>query len=438
MNTTEELLTTQITDDTEFTEEETQPKKGVLVMSTWTYLILINLITFLITLHSMVYFVTPLNTIETQVKNNITSTETFTVQQSNSYRPSNHNWKEVMAMTIIDSVVEQTSQNSEVLNEEAYDRILSALLSKNDTFEDFIESIKTTPFTTQLDDKTELLFYFSNVKQHSFFPNFKKELLNTRVGIMKQGYFLAKRDKLYINQISNDGIFQPGPLRQITPFPDQPNSVYFDPAFYEVVGFDNNFITRLDVSPLVASTSGTEEREEGGEQNFFTKGGFFLRSPWGNETWENLNSLLMKESTPSISKYSMRSWLACKRSNLDKDECTHLRCKSGTNTTLYNELCSQNVMIVGTVNEGYPMIASDKLSWMYYKENDEKQYKMFDVIVDDILEPIEGTVLQHQQSKYGYGAVSYAVLSEMETEVSSLTGAGYATFNVKLELSTTK
>ncbi|EMD44694.1 Hypothetical protein EHI5A_107140 [Entamoeba histolytica KU27] len=401
-------------------------EEGTKTMTIWSILILVNIIVFLLSLHSSVFFETPLKTIAIEVRNNVSKAQTFIMNQPVENEPTLYQWNKVVAATINDYFLTHSQRltDSHTLGK--------TLLDTYKTFDNFIEQVSNGNKTLVVDD---IVISIVNLKKLSTYNKFRDVLLETHVGVIKQGLFTAKRGQEFILQSTNDGLFHPGPFVQIKP-KNTTEVNYYDPVFYEAVGYDNNFITRLDAPSRKASTSGVDESDNSNEFGFFTQGAFYVRSPFGNKTWQSLDSLSMKSIIPAISSKSIRTWIACNDSNLI--QCTNLKCRkdSGLNgQKRHNIPCDKQPFgLVGSKTlGGYPMISLDQLTWYYYVQGDDTPYLVNGSIAEELLEPYENTVINYQNtSSLGYGAISYVVLSEMERIVDVQTGAGYFTFDVEV------
>ena len=444
---TEELmsendLTKQLMETEEDENDKNNPRDGLFTMGMWSILMIINLIVLMSVLHSFVFFDVPLENLEEEVLRNSTRAQVSTiVKDLDPTEVTNFKWESVTSSTIKDYM--HIKHNKTLKLED----IQNVLKNKYRTFDQFVKAVEDGKDNEIVVNNVKL--QMTDLKKDQSYDKFRDGLLENSVGIIKTGYFNSIRysgqpkTQHFTSQNTEDGLFHPGPFKQIKPpYKSEKDEIieYFDPVFYESIGYDNYFITRLDVPALKLSTSGVKEMEQSLSTDCFDVGAIYIRSPYGSSSWQSLNSLTMERPTPSLSPRSVRTWIPCENESLL--ECTLLRCNDKMNSTeilnTYNIDCDKGTFgLLGKRVDDTVMITSDNpLEWgFWYKQENgvvEKRY-ITDIVAEKLFTPIDSTYLRLQSNELlGYGAISYRVIAEMEQEVSFNTHTGYFTFKINI------
>ncbi|KAL7713146.1 Uncharacterized protein QTN25_009212 [Entamoeba marina] len=423
MEVTEELLTTKESNlqRAKRSLEDNMPQRHFIESIVWSVVLIITVVTLFVSMHTLVYFDNPLDSIKTHTENNVSSFITFTLPKPIDCDEIGYNWKKVVIATVNDYIQRQQSN--------IYFSTLLEELDKFDDFESFIESILSTGVTLS---SPEGHVTFNTVYITSTYHNFKTKLLTYAVGVVRHGLFVQCIDNTCLKQVSNDGIFHALNLRQISPLE---NGNIHDPVYYEAVGYDDEFVYTIDSVEEEDEKKNEEDNEEEEEEtDVYSTGAFYIRSPGGNETWQNFESLQMNIPAPLYSKFSERTWIACEDFSLS--ECTNLQCTLEGKRFLsqHGIDCTKNLGLVSSSIEGCPSLSEKLLQWKVWVFGEDEKILLSDVDIERVLEPIPNTLLRYQHDGYyGFGALPYDVLLQMEKDVDIRSKYGYYVFDISYD-----
>ena len=393
-------------------QNEEQPKTEMVRMIIWSFMLIFSIVLLLVSIYIGVFFDQPYQVMYAQVNMNTTRKSELNLFEATKSKPVGGSWQNVIAIGMID-----WASNNNKTNFPSFDHITSYLKGNVSSFDHFIEMASTNKSITI--DNTRIQFVDFNYS--TTFYKLRDSINKTKFSIMKQGFFMVDDKGKLSRQVRNDGVFRYGDLVQSTPIDDllkdKTESHVYDPVYYEIIGFDNDYYSQINqeqaqehLDDLIKETS---------THNFYSSGAFYVRSPYGDTTWQSLKSLQMNTTSPFISKYSVRTWQACE--NYDSDDCTILECKKDMPNELFESYridCTQRISLKSSNLKGYPVTKDYDKNWKLF--NGDKEVEIRGINVEMLFKPKDGTMTLLQSKDpngYGFGVIPYICLLNMERSV---------------------